>query len=60
MNFQCELTENCYVDKADLDILCDQWLHPGDCSADPHCADFNGDEIVNFKDLALMGQEWKI
>jgi hypothetical protein len=59
MQFQCELTENCYVDKAELDILCDQWLHIGDCSADPQCADFNGDEIVDFLDFAVMGQEWK-
>jgi hypothetical protein len=60
MNFQCELTDNCYVDKAELDILLDQWLNLGDCSANPQCADFNGDEIVNFKDFAVMGQEWKL
>jgi mannan endo-1,4-beta-mannosidase len=60
MNFQCELTENCYVDKAELEILLDQWLNLGDCSANPQCADFNGDEIVDFEDFALMGKEWKL
>jgi hypothetical protein len=43
----------------DLVIFVNQWLG-GDCSADPHCADFNGDLNVDSTDFALMSQEWKI
>jgi endoglucanase len=54
-----DITGDCRVNILDLDILVNQWIG-GDCSANPQCADFNGDEIVNFMDFAAMGQEWKI
>lgn len=54
-----DLTGDCRVDMLDLVILVNQWLG-GDCSADPHCADFNGDLNVDFTDFALFSQEWRI
>jgi hypothetical protein len=38
--------------------LANLWLG-GDCSAEPNCADFNGDLNVNFNDFALFSQEWR-
>ena len=57
---QSDLNTDCSVDLADLDIFSNQWLHAGDCSADPNCADLDGDEFVDFFDFALLGEEWQL
>jgi len=54
-----DLTGDCLVSMPDLAILANQWLG-GDCSADPNCADFNGNLNVNFADFSLLSKEWKI
>jgi mannan endo-1,4-beta-mannosidase len=54
-----DITGDCRVNILDLDILVNQWIG-GDCSADPNCADFNGDLNVDFTDFSLFSQEWRI
>jgi hypothetical protein len=56
---QSDLTGDCRADLADLGVFCRQWLHIGDCSADPNCADLNGNHTVNFPDFALLGRDWR-
>jgi hypothetical protein len=56
---QYELTNDCYVDIDDLDVLAGQWLDPSHCPG-VGCADLNGDGQINFKDFALLGHEWKL
>jgi hypothetical protein len=44
------------VDPHDLLALCEEWL----VCADPNSlsADLNGDSIVDFKDLVILGGQW--
>jgi hypothetical protein len=53
---------NCdgYIDYRDIDIFADQWLHSGDCSADPNCADLINNNLVDFADFAVLGSDWGI
>lgn len=44
------------VDLSDADIFFNQWLDTGDCSADPNCADLDGNNDVNFIDFAMLGE----
>jgi hypothetical protein len=53
-----DLNGDCLVDLKDLDVFTDQWLYTGDCSADPNCADINGNNTVDFVDFAWMGLNW--
>lgn len=54
-----DLNNDCKVDVADLEILCEQWLQlPGLPSADIWPS--NGDGIVNFNDFAVMAGNWLI
>jgi endoglucanase len=56
---QSDLTGDCRVDLEDLDVFCNQWLNAGDCSADPNCADLDGNFHVDFGDFAALAQEWR-
>ena len=56
---QHELTGDCYIDIDDLNVLADQWLNPGLHCPGSNCADLNGDGSINFKDLAVLGQNWR-
>jgi len=47
-----------HVDLSDMGIFTPQWLISGDCSADPECADLDNQGDVDFKDFAIMGQNW--
>jgi GH35 family endo-1,4-beta-xylanase len=55
-----DLNSDCNVDYLDLDIFADQWLHAGDCSADPNCADLINNNLVDFADFAVLGSDWGI
>jgi hypothetical protein len=39
---------------ADIDILCDQWLQPANCSGESDCADFDDSHYVDFFDFARL------
>lgn len=62
LEIDCTLASdlNCdgYVDYLDLGILSDQWLSPGDCSAEPDCADLINDGFIDFADFAALGSDW--
>ncbi|HUW18620.1 MAG TPA: SUMF1/EgtB/PvdO family nonheme iron enzyme [Sedimentisphaerales bacterium] len=47
-----DLTDDCRVDEADLDIMTGQWLTSG------IKADLTGDGDVNFKDYAVLAGTW--
>jgi hypothetical protein len=47
-----------HVNLNDLGIFTPQWLINGNCSADPNCANLNKQGDVDFKDFAIMGQNW--
>lgn len=49
-----DLSGNCVVDMADLDVLTDQWLSNGPGLS----ADLNADETVDFSDYAVMVGDW--
>jgi hypothetical protein len=49
--------DNC-IDHNDLLIFIDQWLDTGGCS-EPNCADLYVDDLVNFKDFAILAGNWQ-
>jgi len=62
-----DLTDDCAVDIADLVALVGEpgwslWLYElqpeESCFGESWCPDINGDLIINFKDFALLAQEW--
>jgi hypothetical protein len=64
---QHDLTGDCQVDYGDLiaiigDPVWNMWLYElgpeEDCHGESWCPDINGDMIINFKDFALLAQEW--
>lgn len=53
-----DLNTDSHINLADLSIFASQWLGNGGCSAEPNCADLNGNDHVDFTDFTLMGQNW--
>jgi hypothetical protein len=53
-----DLTGDCHVDFKDLSVIADVWLETGDCASEPDCPDIDGDNTINFSDIALLGREW--
>ena len=52
-----DITQDCRVNFADYWVLAEQWLNTtGELSAD--IAPDNGDGIVDYKDIALMSENW--
>jgi hypothetical protein len=49
-----DLSDDCVVDMADLEILTNQWLTSGPDIE----ADLNSDEVVDFKDYAIIADAW--
>jgi len=52
-----DLSGNCVVDYADLDIMAGQWLQTIPPAA-ALSADLNADKKVNFKDFAVLADAW--
>ncbi|MBN1845527.1 MAG: hypothetical protein JW810_07570 [Sedimentisphaerales bacterium] len=52
-----DLTGDCRVDAADLQILCDQWLDASGCPG-VTCADLDGDDQINLVDFLLLAKDW--
>jgi hypothetical protein len=48
-----DLSNNCIVDFADLDVMADQWLQSGQNTADVY-----EDGVVNLKDFAVLANSW--
>ncbi|GAH66789.1 unnamed protein product [marine sediment metagenome] len=54
------LNYDCKVDWEDLRIFADQWLNPN-CAGHPDdCANFDGENGVNFDDFALLAGNWSV
>jgi hypothetical protein len=49
-----DLSGNCIVDYADLDIMANDWLASGAGLA----ADLRQDNVINFKDFAILADSW--
>jgi hypothetical protein len=58
--YQYDITGDCRADLADLDKIADAWLQSRDCASDPNCPDINNNHIVDFADIVLLGQEWRM
>ncbi|GAH09239.1 unnamed protein product [marine sediment metagenome] len=48
-----DLSDNCIVDLADVEIMAGQWLQSGE-----NTADIFEDSIVNLKDFAVLANSW--
>jgi len=48
-----DLSDNCIVDLADVEIMAGQWLQSGE-----NAADIYEDSIVNLKDFAVLANSW--
>ncbi|MGD0573065.1 MAG: hypothetical protein ABSB11_08610, partial [Sedimentisphaerales bacterium] len=64
-----DFTGDCYVDLDDLIVMAQEWLNYNPPCSSPPCpvlplpplkADLNHDYIVDFKDFAILGQEWRV
>lgn len=54
-----DINKDCRVDYKDLKFLCDYWLAQVSGPDDPaKCADIYDDDIVNFYDFAIIGENW--
>jgi len=51
--FGADLYSDCFIDLKDLAIFCDNWLAVGF-----NKADFNADDIVNFRDYVELASQW--
>jgi hypothetical protein len=49
-----DLSGNCIVDYADLDIMANEWLDKGAAVV----ADLDGDDDVDVKDFAVLADAW--
>ncbi len=58
--YQNDLTGDCRVDFADLDIIADNWLQSTTCFGEETCPDLDGSNTVDFRDFALLSQEWQM
>jgi hypothetical protein len=55
-----DLNRDHAVDSLDVGVFAEQWLDTGGCSGSPDCADLNGSGRVDFRDFALMGENWRM
>jgi hypothetical protein len=58
--YQNDLTGDCRVDFADLHIIADNWLQSTTCFGEETCPDLDGSNTVDFRDFALLSQEWQM
>jgi len=54
-----DLNDDVKVNNEDLEIMTDEWLKIGDSVADIYPA-FDGDKIVNFRDFAVLANNWLV
>ncbi|MBN1844756.1 MAG: hypothetical protein JW810_03665, partial [Sedimentisphaerales bacterium] len=56
---EADLTGDCRVDLADLDVLAGQWLAAGEPADCPLTADLSGDDcLVDLRDFAVLAGQW--
>ncbi len=54
-----DLDGSCHVDIYDLEILADQWLNIESCEETETCADFDGQNNINFDDFVFLTNQWQ-
>lgn len=56
--FVADFNRDLKVDLEDIQIFASQWLDPSGCAGRNDCADLDGVEGVNFKDLQIVAGRW--